>query len=134
MNKSFKSLRIVILILTAFLLCYHFFKLYTIYFGNDLVSSTDFLNSYKSSISFSTILTIQSVLRSIIITSLLLIILRKNIGIPLMCIGIGVLIISQFFVVSRSTNEMINSIHSGLKPLKGLILPIIITYLYKLTS
>ena len=56
--------------------------------------------------------------------------LKKKLGIIGMWLGIGSLIISQFYMASESTNEIIQSAYSGLKPLKGLILPIVISLLY----
>ena len=122
MKTASKILKIAILIPILFLLFYHICKLYTIYFGSDIVNSNDFLNSFKSGVHVSTVLIIQSILRGIISITLTLIIFRKN---------IGTLISTQFFIVSQSNYELILSIHSGFKPLKSLILPIIITYLYK---
>lgn len=126
-------LNIVLLILIVFLCFYHASKLYTFYQGNDFVSTKEFINSFNNGFSITTIITIQNILRVIIILSLLLIVFRKKIGLITMWIGIGVLVISQFIIVSQSNSELIQSIHSGIKPLKGFILPTIITLLYKKT-
>jgi len=40
------------------------------------------------------------------------------------------LVLSQFWLVSKSTDKLLLSMFSGLKPLKGLLLPTIITILY----
>ncbi|WP_347922782.1 hypothetical protein [Pontimicrobium sp. SW4] len=55
---------------------------------------------------------------------------KKKLGIIGMWLGIISLIVSQFYLASESTSEIIQSSHSGLKPLKGLILPTVITYMY----
>ncbi len=132
-NKS-TFLRILILILVLFLLIYHLFKLYNIYFGNDLVNSNEFLKSFQENFPISTIIIIQSALRILITVSLIGIVFRKKIGLLGMWIGIGTLVITQFIIVYNTDNEFINNIHSGIKPIKGLILPIVITYLYKISS
>jgi hypothetical protein len=46
-------------------------------------------------------------------------------------LGVTILIASQFYVVSNSNHEFIHTMHSGIKPLKGLLLPSIITILYR---
>jgi hypothetical protein len=130
-RKKKTLLKIAILVPIVFLLFYHTSKLYSIYFGNDFVTSNELLNSFTSDSPISTILTTQSILRLIIIICLLLVVLKKKLGIIGMWLGIGSLILSQFYIASESTNELIQSAYSGLKPLKGLILPIVITYLYK---
>ncbi|WP_025667110.1 hypothetical protein [Aquimarina megaterium] len=130
MKSTSKISKIAIVVPILFLLFYHISKLYTIYFEDDMVNSNNFLHSFQDAIPVSAIITIQSILRGIIIISLALIIFRKNIGPALMWLGIGTLISTQFFIVSQSNHELILSIHSGLKPLKSLILPIVITYLY----
>lgn len=134
MKNSSNILKIVILIPIIFLLVYHIFKLYNIYFGDDLLNSNDFLNSFQDKFPIGTVILFQNFLRVLIALSLLIILFRINIGILGMWIGIGTLIITQFIIVSQSDNELINTIHAGLKPLKGLILPIIITFLYRKTN
>lgn len=130
-NKKRKLLKIGMLIPLAFLLMYHASKLYNVQFGDDFVNSNDFLNSFNSDFSVSTILTTQRILRIIILLSISLVVLKKKIGIIGMWLGIGCLVLSQFYIASESTSQIIQSAHSGLKPLKGLILPTIITYTYR---
>lgn len=130
-KKKKTLLKIAISIPIAFLFFYHTSKLYSIYFGNDFLTSNEFLNSFKNDFPVSIIITIQNVLRVMIMLSLLLIVLKNKLGIIGMWLGIGSLVLSQFYIASESTSEIIQSAHSGLKPLKGLILPIVITYLYK---
>jgi phosphoglycerol transferase MdoB-like AlkP superfamily enzyme len=130
-KKKNTLLKIAILIPIAFLFFYHTSKLYNIYFGNDFVTSNEFLKSFEKNFPIATVLILQSVFRIVIVTGLLLIYLKKNIGILFMWLGILSLITTQFIIANQSNNELIHSIHSGLKPLKGLILPIVISLLYK---
>ena len=130
-KKDRLLLKVLILIPIVFLIFYHTSKLYNIYFGEELVNSTQFLDSFRSNFPVTKVLLLQTIFRIIIITGLILILLKKNTGILFMWIGVGCLVASQFFIESASTNDYIQTIHSGIKPLKGVILPAFITYLHK---
>jgi hypothetical protein len=130
-NKNVLLLKALTILLIGFLLLYHISKLYSIYFGNDTVTTDAFLESFGEDFPIATVLLLQSIFRICIITGLVLIFLKKNIGVLFMWLGILSLIATQFIIVNQSNNELIHSIHSGLKPLKGLILPIVISLLYK---
>lgn len=129
-TKKSLYLNIAILIPIAFLIIYHSAKLFNHYLGNDSVVTDEFSESFTGELSTKAILTSQNIFRVIIILSLILVLLKKKIGIIGMWIGIGSLVVSQFYLASVSTSELIQVAHSGLKPLKGLMLPAIITYVF----
>lgn len=121
---------IIMYLLIGFLFLYHSFKLYNIYLGDDHMNSDTFLNSSTIYISAGTIVVMQSTLRILILISLVLIVRTKKAGISGMWLGIGLLVISQFWLVEASNDSFVRSTFSGLKPLKGFILPTIISILY----
>lgn len=129
-NIKHYALSIIKYILVAFLLIYHCFKLYSFLFGKDFMNSEDFLNSFSKKSTAELIVIIQNILRVLIISGLYLVARGKKIGIFGMWIGISLLVLSQFWLVNTSTNEIVYKMFSGLKPLKGLFLPTIITVLY----
>ena len=88
------------------------------------------MNSFSTVSKAKIIVIAQSILRVIILISLILIIKNKKIGIIGMWLGIGLLVLSQFWLVNESTNKLVHSILSGIKPLKGLLFPTLITVLY----
>jgi len=128
-SKNNLALTILWYAIIAFLFLYHSFKLYNIYLGGDFMTSDNFLNSFAQHISAKTIITVQSAFRISILVSLLLININKRIGLIGMWLGIGLLVLSQFWLVTASNSEEVYTMFSGLRPLKGFILPTIITLL-----
>lgn len=128
-SKNNLALTILLYAIIAFLFFYHSSKLYNIYLGEDFMNSDNFLNSFAQHISAKTIVTIQSAFRISILISLLLININKRIGLIGMWFGIGLLVLSQFWLVTVSNSEEVYAMFSGLRPLKGFILPTIITLL-----
>lgn len=129
-TRKHSILSIIIYVLITFLFSYHSFKLYIIHFGEDFMNSESFINSFSSVFKAKIAVIAQSVFRVIILISLILIVKSKKIGIISMWLGIVLLVISQFWLVNESTNPLVHSILSGLKPLKGLLFPTLITVLY----
>lgn len=129
-TKKHLTLSVILYVLIAFLFLYHSFKLYSIHLGQDFMSSESFLNSFTTESKARIMVIAQSFFRVIILVSLVLIVRNKKTGIIGMWLGIGLLVLSQFWMVNESTNELVHSMLSGLKPLKGLLLPTLITVLY----
>ena len=123
---------IILYSLIVFLFLYHSFKLYNVYLGIDFMASENFLSTLSTTFNERLIIKVQSIFRVLILASLgfILIIRNKKIGIIGMWLGIGLLVLSQFWLVSKSTDQLFLSMFSGLKPLKGFLLPTIITILY----
>jgi len=123
---------IILYSLIVFLFLYHSFKLYNVYLGIDFMASENFLSTLSTTFNERLIIKVQSIFRVLILASLafILIVKNKKIGIIGMWLGIGLLVLSQFWLVSKSTDQLFLSMFSGLKPLKGFLLPTIITILY----
>ncbi|WP_372801621.1 hypothetical protein [Lutibacter sp.] len=123
---------IILYSLIVFLFLYHSFKLYNVYLGIDFMASENVLSTLSTTFNERLIIKVQSIFRVLILVSLafILIVKNKKIGIIGMWLGIGLLVLSQFWLVSKSTDQLFLSMFSGLKPLKGFLLPTIITILY----
>ena len=89
-----------------------------------------FSGSFTKEIPARIVVNIQSLFRVLILIGLFLVVRNKRIGIVLMWLGIGMLVVSQFWLVSISDSEQVYAMFSGIKPLKGLILPTLITGFY----
>ncbi len=96
------------------------------------MASENVLSTLSTTFNERLIIKVQSIFRVLILVSLafILIVKNKKIGIIGMWLGIGLLVLSQFWLVSKSTDQLFLSMFSGLKPLKGFLLPTIITILY----
>ncbi len=123
--------RLISFILAAFLIIYHSTKTYLFFTGSDNTNTPDFLNSFPATFPIDILLTVQVFLRLIIISSLVFVILNKKAGLIGMWLGIVSLVVTQFILSSNATSSELVAVHSGLAPLKGLIIPSVITILLK---
>lgn len=112
-GKSNQSKRVVIFILSGFLIAYHVVKLYNLYI-------------IQSEIDYSMLVHIQSLLRMAIVISLLFVILGKQKAIFGMWMSIFSLVVTQY-MAHFTVVEPIFSIFSYLK---GFIFPTLITLLF----
>ncbi len=126
MSKT-KFFTFVSLFLTGFLLVYHCFKLYSIYFGEDVFNSNEFQQSFGHNFPLNALIPVMSGFRILVILGAIIGLLKVRTGLIVLWAGIGMLVALQFLIAITSSSEKIQLLFSGLRPLKGLLIPSIIT-------
>ncbi|WP_444997369.1 hypothetical protein [Aliikangiella sp. IMCC44359] len=130
-NMKAQNKERIAIAMIGILIFYHILKLYNFTLGNDLYSTSDFLNSFNKDFPVSFVMIMQNIFRGIIIVSLVTIFLKRKEGLVGMWAGIIALVTLQFILASSSNHEMIQTLYSDLKPLKGIIFPTFITFFYQ---
>ncbi len=106
------TLKIIIFLLAGFLISYHSVKVYSLF------------TAATSLIGFIDIHGISSVIRTAIIAALIMVVFNIKYGLVLMWISISALITLQYFSI-----DQVKHWSEFLSPLKGLIIPTILTIL-----
>ena len=124
-RRHFPVQRIVICALAGLLIFYHAYTLFDLYFG----SGTD-LYYAGSRNTLSLFESVQSILRVIIIFSLIIVVLNKRFGLYGMWIAISALIATHYWAFFFDLPFRFLDGRHPLSYLKGFIIPTVITFLY----
>ena len=124
-RRHFPIQRIVICALAGLLVFYHAYTLFDLYFG----SGTD-LYGGGSRNAHSLFESVQSILRVMIISSLILVALNKRSGLYGMWIAISALIATHYWALFFDLPFRFLDGRHPLSYLKGFIIPTVITFMY----
>jgi hypothetical protein len=130
LGRRFRLQRVVIFALAGLLVCYHTYTLYELYVG----SGIDFLYGGPNANRHALYAHTQSILRVLIIVSLILVAMNRRSALYGMWIGIGALVATHYWAYFFDLPFHWVEGRHPLSYLKGLIIPTVITLLHWSTN